>query len=481
MKVLDKFLLKTYVTPFILTFMVVLFVFLMQFLWKYVDDLVGKGLEITILLKLIFYISFTFMPMSIPLAALLSGLITFGNLGEKNELTAMKSAGVSLYRILLPLSLFALGLSVLTFFLANNVMPYATLKSSTLIHDIQSKKLALNIDEGIFYRDIDNYILRIGKKDRDNQTIHDILIYDHTRTTGLTTLTYSKHGSMVMSENKKHLILTMEDGFVYDENVRYDASKSLSELPILRGTFESQKVRFDLSSFQFQRSDEDFYKDSYDMLSVQQLNTFIDTMRIDVVNLKSEAGNSLLSNFRYIYFYYIDSLPIDSIKISPDSIVLSQENKQKMYANAIQLAREQSSFLDFKTMEYENREKQLWRYEIEWHRKYVLAIACILLFFVGAPLGAIIRKGGLGVPFAVSILIFVIYWATGMTGERMARVGTVPSFFGMWLSTMILSPLAIFLIYKASVEAGLTDVANIKQQINGFKIVKFWTKIAKRF
>ena len=481
MKVIDRFLLKTYVAPFILTFLVVLFVFLMQFLWKYVDDLVGKGLEIIILLKLIFYISFTFMPMSIPLAALLSGLITFGNLAEKNELTSMKSAGISLYRILAPLSVFALGLSALTFVLANNMMPVANLKASTLIHDIQSKKLALNIEEGIFYRDIDNYILRIGKKDRDNQTIHDILIYDHTRTTGLTTLTYAKHGSMVMSENKKYLILTMEDGFMYDENVRYDASTPPSELPIMRGKFASHTMRFDLSSFQFQRSDEDFYKDSYEMLNVRQLSTFIDTMQTEVVDIKSEVGNYLLDNFRYIDLYYVDSIPIDSFKMPSDSIVLSNEDKQKMFSNAIQLARDQSSFLDFKTMEYESKEKQLWRYEIEWHRKYVLAVACILLFFVGAPLGAIIRKGGLGVPFAVSILIFVIYWATGMTGERMSRVGTLPSYLGMWLSTLILSPLAIFLIYKASVEAGLTDIANLKQQINESKFVRFWTKIIKRF
>ena len=478
MKALDKYLLRTYVAPFILTFLVVLFVFLMQFLWKYVDDLVGKGLEISILLKLFFYMSFTFMPMSMPLAALLSGLITFGNLAEKNELTAMKSAGVSLYRILLPLSLFALGLSVFTFVLANNVMPVANLKSSTLIHDIQSQKLALNIDEGIFYRDIDNYILRIGKKDKDNQTIHDILVYDHTQNTGLTTLTYAKHGSMVMSKNKHFLILTMEDGFIYDENVRYDASKPPSELPILRGTFKSQQMRFDLSSFQFQRTDEDFYKDSYEMLNVQQLNTYIDTMRIEVVDLKLGTGNQLLDNFRYISIYYVDSLHIDSLA---KPFVLSNEDKQKMYANAIQLAREQSSFLDYKTMEYESKEKQLWRYEIEWHRKYVLAIACILLFFVGAPLGAIIRKGGLGVPFAVAILIFVIYWATGMTGERMSRVGTVPSYFGMWLSTIILSPLAIFLIYKASVEAGLSEISNIKQQLNNAKIIKFLIKILQRF
>jgi len=480
MKALDKYLLKTYVAPFLLTFLVVLFVFLMQFLWKYVDDLVGKGLEAAIVLKLIFYISFVFMPMSMPLAALLSGLITFGNLAEKNELTAMKSAGVSLHRILFPLSLFALGLSGLTFVLANNVMPVANLKTSTLLHDIQAQKLALNIEEGIFYRDIDNYILRVGKKDRDNQTIHDVLIYDHTRTTGLTTLTYAKHGSMVMSKNKQYLILTLEEGFIYDENIRYDASKPPSELPILRGTFQSQQMRFDLSSFQLQQTSEDFYKDSYEMLNVQQLNTFIDTMQTEIKSMKGDIGNSFFNNYRYISLYYIDTLAVDSLKIHPDSIVMSHDDELKMYANAIQIAREQSSFLDFKVMDYETKEKQLWRYEIEWHRKYALSLACILLFFVGAPLGAIIRKGGLGVPFAVAILIFVIYWVLSTTGERMTRVGTVPSYFGMWLSTIALTPFAIFLTYKASVEAGLKDFTNIKQQINDLKVVKFWIKIMKR-
>ena len=476
MKVFDRYLLKTYVTPFIFTFLVVMFVFLMQFLWKYIDDLVGKGLEINIILKFIFYSLSTFVSMSMPLAILLSGLITFGNLSEKNELTAMKSAGISLYRILRPLSVFVIGLAALTFVISNNVMPVATLKLYTLLHDIQSQKLALNIDEGIFYRGLDNYIIRIGKKERDNQTIHDILIYDHTRTTGLTTLTSAKHGSMAMSEDKRFLILGMEDGFVYDENVRYDASKPPSELPVLRGKFKSQQMRIDLSSFQFQQTSEDFYKDSYEMLNVQQLSNYIDTMQTDINNMKSEVGSAVFSNFRYISLYYLDTLFLDSAKIQ-DTIAMSQDDRQKMYSNAVQLAREHCSFLDFKTMDYESKEKQLWRYEIEWHRKYVLSVACILLFFVGAPLGAIIRKGGLGVPFAVSILVFVIYWVLYTTGERMTRVGTVPPYIGMWLSTMILSPLAIFLVYKASVEAGLADIANIKQQINTLRIVKFFRKM----
>jgi lipopolysaccharide export system permease protein len=481
MKALDKYLLKTYVGPFVLTFLVVLFIFLMQFLWKYIDDLVGKGLETVIILKLIFYTSFTMIPMSMPLAVLLSGLITFGNLAEKNELTAMKSSGVSLYRILRPLSVFVVALGILTFVMANNVMPVASLKAYSLLHDIQAQKLALNIDEGIFYRGIDNYILRIGKKGKDNQTIHDILIYDHTRTTGLTTLTYAKHGSMVMSKNRQYLILTMEDGFMYDENVRYDASKPPSELPVLRGTFKSQQIRFDLSSFQLQRTNEEFYKDSYEMLNVKQLDAYIDTMQREVISMKSEIGSSLLNDFRYISLYYVDSLMVDSVDIHLDSIPMSQEDTQKMYANAIQLAREHSSFLDFRVMDYESKEKQLWRYEIEWHKKYVFSLACIILFFIGAPLGAIIRKGGLGIPLAVSILVFVIYWALSSTGERMVRVGTLPSYTGMWLSTMILAPLAIFLVYKASTEAGLGGIMNLKQQISGSRIVRFLMRIKKRF
>ena len=459
-----------------MTFFVVMFVFLMQFLWKYIDDLVGKGLEVNILLKFVFYSLATFVSMSMPLAILLSGLITFGNLSEKNELTAMKSAGISLYRILRPISVFVLGLAGLTFVISNNVLPIANLKLYTLLHDIQSQKLALNIDEGIFYRDIDNYIIRIGKKEKDNQTIHDILIYDHTRTTGLTSLTCAKHGSMVMSEDKHFLILSMEDGFIYDENVRYDVAVPPQELAVLRGTFQSQQMRIDLSSFQFQQTSDDFYKDSYEMLNIEQLSSYIDTMQAEINTMKQETGSNLFTGFRYVGLYYVDTLVLDSTNIQ-DSIMLSQDDTQKMYSSAIQSAREHCSALDFKIMDWESKEKQLWRYEIEWHRKYVLSVACVLLFFVGAPLGAIIRKGGLGVPFGVSILVFVIYWVLYSTGERMTRVGTIPPYIGMWLSTIILFPLAIFLVYKASVEAGLTDIANVKQQINKLKIIHFLKKM----
>ena len=476
MKAVDKYLLKTYIAPFVLTFMVVLFVFLMQFLWKYIDDLVGKGLEASIILKLIFYTSFTFIPMSMPLAVLLSGLITFGNISEKNELTAMKSAGISLYRILVPLFVLVMGLSGLNFLMANNITPIVSLKARSLLEDIRDQKMALSIDEGVFYRGIDNYIIRIGERENDGQTIHDILIYDHTRANGLTTLTYAKHGSMVMSENQQYLFLSLQDGFVYDENTNYDAARPVDELPLLRGTFESYQLQFDLSSFQIQHTNEDFFKDSYEMLNVNQLSDFIDTFHTEINNVKLDIGVAMLKNFRYISNYYEDTLVHTYSDTQPKPYTMSEDEKQKMFTYAIQTAREQSSMLDFSTMDYESREKQMWRYEIEWHRKYMLSIACVLLFFIGAPLGAIIRKGGLGVPLAVSILIFVIYWAISSTGERMTRVGTVSAEFGMWLSSIILAPLAVFLVYKASVEAGLSDITSLKQQLANFKIVRWWKK-----
>ena len=457
MKVLDKTLLKTYVGPFILTFLVVLFVFLMQFLWKYIDDMAGKGLEWYLILKLFFYMSFTFIPLSMPLGVLLSALITFGNLGEKNELTAMKSAGIPLYRIMQPLLVFAVLLSVLTFFIANNGVPVASLKAYTLLRDIQSQKPALNIEEGIFYRGFEDHVIRIGKKDRDNQTIYDVMLYDHSRNTGYTTLTYAQRGKMVMSADKRFLVFTLEDGAVYDENIRYEGSIPPAKLEILRGSFKKEMVRLDLSSFKLQRTSEDFYKDSYEMLNVSQLKKQIDTFKMTIYEERQRYGANIAKNFNSISLCYIDSLAKDTTKKLAKAV--PPTDKKQQYTYALQAAREHTSMLEYNQMDNASREKTLWRYEIEWHRKYAIAVACILLFFIGAPLGSIIRKGGLGVPMFLSILIFVIYWILSTMGERMARIGVLEPWVGMWASTLILLPFSLFLIYKASVEAKLSGSA----------------------
>ncbi len=467
MKVADKFLLKNYIGPFILTFLVVLFVLMMQFLWKYVDDLVGKGLELGVLLKLLFYSTFTFVPLALPLAILLSSLITFGNLSERNELTAFKCAGIPLARIMQPLTIFALCLSVFAFVFSNNVVPVMSLKFTTLLHDIQAQKPALSIDEGIFYREIDNYIIRIGKKDKDNSTIHDVLVYDHTKTTGYTTVTYGKKGTMALSPNKQYLYFTLEDGFVYDENASYDPSLTAKEMPILRGTFKTQQIRFDLSSFQMQKTDEEFYKDSYQMLNIFQLDNYIDTMQSDIFAVESTRGSNLLNNVRTISNYYNPQLTNSSqtaVQAADDT--LDTQQTYTAYTYAIQAARENSGYLEFSALDCESQERQLARYEIEWHRKFSLSMACLLLFFIGVPLGAIIRKGGLGIPLTVSILVFVLYWVTSTIGERMARTGTIPPYIGMWISSVLLLPMGIFLIVMASREASLSDMSALKKFFN---------------
>lgn len=466
MKVNDKFLLKTYIGPFFLTFLVVLFVFIMQFLWKYIDDLVGKGLDILTLGKLFFYSVFTFVPMALPLGVLLSSLITFGNLAERNELTAMKSAGISLYRIIQPILIFVIAITCVAFVFTNNVVPYMSLKFTTLLHDIQAQKPALNIEEGIFYREIDNYIIRIGEKDKDNKTIHDIIIYDHTRNTGYTTMTYAEKGTMEMTKDKQYLLFTLENGFVYDENRNYDPSLKASEMPLTRGTFKSQQMRFDLSSFQRQSIGEDFYRDNYEMLNVLQLNRYIDTMQQELSAMGACRGNNLLGRIIYINRDYQDSVAA-TYSTTQDSVKkLTLAEQINMYATAIQTLRDGTGITEFDLMEYESIANNKWRYEIEWHKKFSLSLACLLLFFVGCPLGAIIRKGGLGIPLTVSVFIFVVYWVVTTTGERMARIGTISPFLGVWFASMILLPLGIFLLYKASTEAGLNDLSVLKKWFN---------------
>jgi lipopolysaccharide export system permease protein len=438
----------------------------MQFLWKYVDDMAGKGLEWYLILKLIFFMSFTFIPMSMPLGVLLSALITFGNLGERNELTAMKSAGVPLYRIMQPLFIFAVFLSGITFVIANNGVPVAALKARTLLMDIQSQKPALNIEEGIFYRGFENHIIRIGKKEKDNQTISDIIIYDHSRNTGYTTLTYAQKGKMVMSSDKRYLVFSLEDGAIYDENIRYEGSIHPSKLSILRGTFKKEQFRLDLSSFKLQHTSEDFYKDSYEMLNVSQLKKQIDTMKTTIYEELVRYGDNIVKNFNCLSLCYVDSLPKDSLYKAEKR---DSTEKKIIYTYALQAAREHTSLLEYNQLDYKSREKTLWRYEIEWHRKYAIAVACMLLFFIGAPLGSIIKKGGLGVPMFLSIVIFVIYWIISTMGERMVRIGVLEPQIRMWASTLILLPFSLFLIYKASVEAKISVSFSFKRRCSNDK------------
>lgn len=477
MKKIDTFILKYYIGPFFMTFFVVVFIFLMQFFWKYVDEMVGKGLELKVLFQLLGYMSFTFFSLALPLAILLSSLMLFGNLGERYELTAMKSAGIPLYRIMASLIILSMLCAGLGFFISNNIVPVANLKAKTLLMDIRSQKPALNIEEGVFYKEIDDYIIRIGKKERDNQTIHDVLIYDHTRVNNYTSVTYAKKGKMFMTQDKHYLIFHLYDGFIYDENFRYAderKNKQAHEISILRGTFKEQHLSFNLASFELKRTDEELYKDSYEMLNVFQLDTIIDTMRFKIITGKAEIGDRLLSSLKNLFPRYNDSIASIAAGIPLIHKQFNVNDSLQITQYALQNAREHKSVVEFSHMDYGSQQKLLWRYEIEWHRKYALAFACLLLFFIGAPLGAIIRKGGIGIPLIASILIFVFYWVVSTIGERMSRLGVITPSVGMWIASAILLPLGVFLIYKASKESRLFDLESWQKFLMKIKKIKLF-------
>lgn len=459
MKKLHLYVLRQYIGPFTATFFIALFILLMQFLWKYIDDLVGKGLEWQIIGELLFYASSTFVPLAVPLAVLLSSLMLFGNLGERYELVAIKSAGISIRKIMMPLIVLVSFLSIGTFFFANNVLPIANLKFQSLLFEVRQQKPALTIQEGVFNSSIDNYVIRVAKKDRDNETIHDVLIYDHTKRMGNTTVTRAEWGKMVMTADKKYLIFTLYNGFIYDENPRSGVYNLVR--PVTRIKFSENQKRMDLSSFSMNKNNDNFFKKGYQMLDINQLNFVIDSMDILVQKQKAYFAKNMLANFYYMA-NFCDTTnrfkpeEISSVNTDPMSD-LSDVEKNSVVEFALRAARNQRENIEFNKQDYRMQHKMKWKYEIEWHRKFALSLACVLLFLIGAPLGSIIRKGGLGFPMVFSVFVFILFWVINITGEKFAREGVMPAYIGMWISSFVLLPMGLFLMWKAATDSQLLD------------------------
>ncbi len=471
MKKLHLYVMRQYFGPFMGTFFISLFVLLMQFLWKYIDDLVGKGLEWQIIAELLFYASSTFVPLAVPLAVLLSSLMLFGNLGERYELVAAKSAGISIRQIMMPLIVLVTFLSIGTFFFANNVLPIANLKFQSLLFEVREQKPALTIQEGVFNSSIDNYVIRIAKKDRDNETIHDVLIYDHSRRMGNTTVTRAEWGKMVMTADKKYLIFTLYNGFIIDEDTKRGVYNLIR--PITRIKFSENQKRMDLSSFSMNKNNDNFFKKGYQMLDIEQLNTVIDSMDILVQKQKSYFAKNMLSNFYYMTNFVdttnrFDANTISTVNKDPMSD-LSDAEQNSVVEFALHAVRNQRENIEFNKQDYKTQYKMKWKYEIEWHRKFALSLACLLLFLIGAPLGSIIRKGGLGFPMVFSVFVFILFWIINITGEKFAREGVMPAYVGMWISTFVLLPLGLFLMWKASTDSQLLDSEAWQKWIDIFK------------
>jgi lipopolysaccharide export system permease protein len=471
LKTLHKLVLKAFFTPFLGTFFTMLFVLLMQNVWKYVDDLIGKGLEWNVILEIAFYIIPTLVPLALPLAILLSSLMAFGKLGETYELTALKSSGISLYKIMSPLLIMICIISITAFFFSNHVIPYSNMKFKTLLYDIMNKKLALNIREGVFFNDIEGYSIKVNRKDAEGRLLEDILIYDHSEKMGNTKVIKAKRGSMYTSDSDRYLYLDLYDGYSYEE-VEPKNPKKRIDSPFARSSFKSQKIRFDMASFQLERSDEERYSNVAQFMNLKQLQESSDSLNSTINKRINTFKEKLLS---YYQFESLDTLDFSKKQAEVFSYSSISKNKQKRLTKAAaNLVRSSKSYIYNSRRELKYKHKKLRRANVEWHRKFTLSFACIVLFLIGAPLGAIIRKGGMGMPVLISILFFLAYHISSITGEKSAIQGVLSIPFGMWLSAFILTPLGVFFTIRAASDSTLFEIS-LHKNLN-MRIKELWNR-----
>lgn len=458
MKKLDLFILKSYLGPLLMTFFIALFILLMQFVWKYIDDLVGKGLEWHIIARLLFYASTTFIPLALPLAILLSSLMMFGNLGEHYELVTMKAAGISLSRIMRPLVILSVFISAFAFYFANMALPFVNLKFHSLLYDVREKKLAFNLKEGVFYNGIEGFVIRVGEKEKDGNTIRDIMVYDHTKSQGNISMTTAEWGKMELTPDKRFLVFRLYNGTNYEE--RTDLKNYPATRPFQRTTFKEQYQTFDLSAFQLTRTDENLFKKNYEMQNIFQLDHSIDSIRHQLTHEKQGflqtyriTQNLNPSNDSDFTAPYRDSLFHPTIVFN-----FKADDRQRILESAKTAALSTQQTLTSNYDMVNNKSKVIRKHLIVYHKKFSFSIACFLLFFIGAPLGAIIRKGGLGMPAVISTLFFILFWVMSFVGEKYAVAGEVPAWQGIWFAPAVLLPIGIFLTIKATNDASLFDI-----------------------
>ena len=474
MKKLYRYITKSFLGTFVLTFFIVVFIWVMQFVWLYVDDLVGNGLEFKIIDELLFYTSITAIPMSLPLALLLALLMCFGNLGEHYELVAMKASGISMWRAMRPLLHFSLILSVLAFFISNSLIPIATLKWRTLLTDIQRQKLAFNIKEGVFYKDIENYVIFVDKKGKDGSHIYGVKIYDHTEHDGCTKIITADSGMMSMSPNQRNIIFTLYNGHNYTD-LTTDNYKE--KRPFERMSFQQEQLKFSLASFDMTRSSEEMYKSYQQMMNIRQLSTALDSLEVRYSDKQQAFTEGFTRRWANYNSQRMAATPAAS---APDTCAKLRwplldnydgETRATLVTMAIGSAQNAKDNAAFNKLDLGTHNENINKHRKEWHKKFTLSIACLIFFFIGAPLGSIIRKGGLGLPVVVSVLFFVVYYIISTIGERMAVFGDFNMFIGVWLSSIVLAPIGLFLTFKATTDAALFDGDSWK---------KFFQKLFKR-
>ncbi len=470
-KKLDIFIIKSFLQLFIGTFFICLFIFMMQFLWRYVDELVGKGLGIDILGQFFFYSALTLIPVSLPLAILLAALMTFGNFGERYELLAMKAAGISLIRIIAPLIVFCTMLSAVSFYFQNVISPKAQKQLWTLLVSMKQTSPEVDIPEGVFYDEIEGYNIFVKKKDKETGILKDVLIYNFSEGFNNARIIWAEEGKLEMTADKQHLYLHLYNGEQF-ENLRSQTLAS-ENVPYRRESFKQKHAIIEFNGG-FNMIDGSFLNERSDSKNMEQISQTIDslTLRTDSIGrvMYKEFSNT---TYRKPVLSKEDSVKIAQSKltyINVDSLFNAQTTSDK--ARILNTAsRRMSSLLsdwEMKSFMISDMYSTIRKHEIDWHKKITISLSCLIFFFIGAPLGAIIRKGGLGMPVVISVIIFILYYIIDSGATRIAKSGEMNIILGVWMSTIVLAPLGAFFTYKSNKDS---VVFNAEAYINFFRML----------
>jgi lipopolysaccharide export system permease protein len=463
-KRLHLYMIRSYIGPLVMTFCLAMIVLILQFVWKYIDELVGKGLSSSVIIELLLYVSASLIPMALILGVLLSSIMTFGNLGEHSELSALKSSGISLSRIMSPLFFLALFITGGAFLFSDYIIPNTNMKFFTLLMDIRRQRPEFLIKEGQFYNGLEGYSLKIGSRSKNSRMLYDLMIYDHTAKIGNVSVTVADSGYMVQTEDKRNLMLTLYNGYGYaeqlDDNLRLKNTR-----PFRRDKFGMEQFLFVLPSGELNRTEEDLFKDNFKRKNMKELSKYIASFKPVIIGKRDKIARDLVQMHYFKFADKKDTLtPLNehqqklaSLRIDIQSIYdsLAPAERSKVIEGAITQAKSAQVLIKTSSDIYKNDEAWMFRFQIEWHRKITLSLACLIFFLIGAPLGAIIRKGGLGTPVVVSTLFFIFYHIISLAGEKYARAGIMPVWLGMWGSTFILLAIGIYLTIKSTRDSAI--------------------------
>lgn len=475
-KKIDIFVFKAYSLLFVGTFFICLFIFMMQFMWRYVDELIGKGLTLDVLAHFFYYAGLTLIPMSLPLAILLASLITFGNLGERFELLSMKAAGIPLIRILQPIIIFNILLCIGSFYFQNVTGPEAQKKFYTLIYSMKQKSPELEIPEGIFYSEIPGYNIFVEKKGKENGMLYGVMIYSTTDGYEDAQIVLADSAELKTTADEKHLMLTIYAGERFRNMQAQGNMMARANVPYMRETFiqETDLIPFDNN---FNMMDANVFSGSAQTKNLREIETGLDSL----AHKSDSIGRSLFAYLQNTtYRRKVNIASQDSAKIARQTLnfdtlysQLTVSQQQSILRNAMQKSTVATNEYEFRGLISKDIDQSTRTHWVEWHKKFTLSLACLFFFFIGAPLGAIIRKGGLGVPVVISVTIFIFYYIINVSGEKMAKSGEWVPWFGEWLSSMVLCPIGIFLTYKANKDSAVFNIEayiNVIRKILGLRI-----------